>query len=116
MGTQNLTAQVLLITLPRQPQASSDIQRTTSLVGLKECCHVIIDFSSVHIMPSSTISELIIIENRLHEIDRQLVLCGVPHKIQELLARVGLCSLFRFADDQAAALQLLGEDRFAVTP
>jgi anti-anti-sigma regulatory factor len=107
MSAENLTEQVLLVTLPRQPQSSSDIQHATSLLSLAERRHVIIDFSSVEILPSSTISELIIIENRLHEIDRQLVLCGTPHKIRELLRRVGLASLFHFVDNRDAALQLL---------
>ena len=107
MSIVNLTEHVLLIRLPRKPQSSSDIQRTTAQVSLTERHHVIIDFSSVEIMPSSTISELIIIENRLHEVDRQLVLCCVPYKIRELLVRVGLANLFRFADDRDEASELL---------
>jgi anti-anti-sigma regulatory factor len=107
MAIQDLTGQVLLVTLPKRPQSSSEIERATRMVGRQEPRHVVIDFSLVEIIPSSTISELIIIENHLHEINRQLVLCSVPPKIRELLTRVGLQSLFRFADDQSAALELL---------
>jgi anti-anti-sigma regulatory factor len=107
MGTENLRDDVLLVTLPRQPQASSDIEQATRMITFGAPCHVIIDFSLVEVMPSSTISELIIIENHLHERDRQLVLCSVPHRIQELLVRIGVQSLFRLADDQLGALQLL---------
>ena len=107
MGIQDLTEQVLLVMLPRRPQASSDIERTTRMVSFTEPRHVIIDFSRVEVMSSSTISELILIENHLHDIERQLVLCSIPRKIQELLKCVGLQSFFRFADDQFAALQLL---------
>jgi anti-anti-sigma regulatory factor len=107
MSTESLTEHILLLTLPRRPQSSCDIHRATAQVSLTDRRHVIIDFSSVEIMPSSTISELIIIENRLHEVGRQLVLCRVPHKIRELLVRVGLASLFRFAENQEEALELL---------
>jgi anti-anti-sigma factor len=109
MAIENLTEQVLLVTLPSQPQASSDIEHATRDVTADNPRHVVIDFSAVEVMASSTISELLIIENHLHDINRQLVLCSAPPKIRELIKCVGLESLFRFANDQFAALEILGE-------
>jgi anti-anti-sigma factor len=107
MGVQNLTEEIVLVTLPKQPQGDSEIERATRMIHTDGAHHVIIDFSLVDMISSSTISELIIIENELHEVDRQLVLCSVPQKIQRLLTQVGLQSLFRCADNEFAALQLL---------
>ncbi|MBN1362882.1 MAG: STAS domain-containing protein [Sedimentisphaerales bacterium] len=112
MAIENLSEQVLLVTLPKRPQTSSDINRATHVVTAQEPRHVIIDFSQVEVMSSSTISELIIIENHLHELDRQLVLCSAPRKIRELIKCVGLESLFRFADNQFSALEMLSEYRY----
>ncbi len=109
MALENLTEEVLLVTLPRRPQTSSDIDRAIRAVTFTHPRHVIIDFSVVEIMASSTISELLIIENHLHELNRQLILCSTPSKIRKLLKCVGLESLFRFADDQLAALEILSE-------
>ncbi len=109
MAVENLTEHVLLVTLSKRPQACSDIARATRAVGIATRHHVVIDFSRVESMASSTISELIILENHLHDIDRHLILCSAPPKIRELIRCVGLESLFRFADDQVAALELLSE-------
>lgn len=107
MATSNLTEQVLLITLPSHPQASSDIQRATRKITARTPRHVIIDFSQVQIISSSTVSELLIIENHLHELNRRLILCCVPAKIQALLISVGLQSLFQIANDSLEAFEML---------
>lgn len=111
MAIENLTDQVLLVTLPSRPQVSSDIERATRAVT-DEPRHVIIDFSLVEVMASSTISELLILENHLHEVNRQLVLCSAPRHIKDLIMCVGLQSLFRFAEDQFGALELLSEYKY----
>lgn len=109
MAIENLTEHILLVTLPARPQASSDINEATNAITMDTPRHVILDFSRVEVMASSTISELLLIENHVHELNRQLVLCSVPRKVCELIACVGLEGLFRFADNQLAALQLLTE-------
>ena len=105
--TSNLTEQVFLITLPSRPQASSDIERATRKITAATPRHVVFDNQQVQIISSSTISELLIIENHLHELNRQLVLCRVPEKIQALLISVGLQSLFQIANDSLEAFEML---------
>lgn len=110
MATSILTEHVLLITLPSRPQASSDIEQATRRISAEEPQHVIIDFSQVEIVASSTISELLIIDNHLHELNRRLVLCCLPPMIRTLLRSVGLQSLFQVAEDAAAALEMIERD------
>ena len=107
MAISNLTEHVLLITLPSRPQASSDIERATRKITAKRPQHVIIDFSQVHIVSSSTVSELLIIENHLHELNRHLILCCLPARVSGLLKSVGLQGLFQVAEDSLGALELL---------
>jgi anti-anti-sigma regulatory factor len=107
MATSNLTEQVFLIALPNRPQASSEIERATRKITAQTPRHVIIDFSQVEIISSSTISELLIIESHLHELNRKLVLCCLPEKIQALLVSVGLQSLFLVANDSLEAFEML---------
>ena len=107
MAISNLTEQVLLITLPSRPQASSDIEQAAQEITADAPQHVIIDFSQVRIVSSSTVSELLIIENHLHELNRHLILCCLPPRVQKLLESVGLQGFFQVADDSLGALELL---------
>lgn len=107
MGIQKLSKQALLITLPREPQWGNELDFTTRLVSSSGDRDVIVDFSLVEIMPWAAICSLIILERALRGMDRQLILCSAAPHILAVFRRVGLQSLFRFANDQFAALQSL---------
>jgi anti-anti-sigma regulatory factor len=108
---QYLSQQVLLVTLPREPHLGNELEIAIRMSMPNAMRDVIVDFSLVGIMPSGTLSELMILERQLGDADRQLVLCSVPHHIRELFSRVGLGGLFRFAEDQFAALQSFEHSR-----
>ena len=105
MGMQYLSQQALLVTLPREPQLGNDMEITIRMSSSHATRDVIVDFSLVGIMPSGTLSELMILERQLSDSGRQLVLCAAPPNIRRIFTRVGLGGLFRFAEDQFAALQ-----------
>ena len=105
MGIQYLSDQALLVTLPKEPHLGNDIEIAIRLTSDSGARDVIVDFSLVTIMPSGTLSELMILERQLSDSGRQLVLCSVPRNIRALFTQVGLGGLFRFAEDQFAALQ-----------
>jgi anti-anti-sigma regulatory factor len=107
MGIQNLTQDVVLVTLPSQPHAGSDLEFVTRLTRSNRARDVIVNFSLVEMMPSSTICQLMVLERALNEVGHQLVLCSLPTTILGIFRRVGLHGLFRFADDEFAALQSL---------
>jgi len=111
MGMQYLGEQALLVTLPREPHLGNELEITIRLTGAHPTRDVVVDFSLVDMMSSGTLSELMILEKQLGEQNRQLVLCSVPASIREIFRRVGLSSLFRFADDQFAALQSFKQPR-----
>ena len=111
MGIQYLSDQALLVTLPKEPHLGNDIEIAIRLTSGSGARDVIVDFSLVTIMPSGTLSELMTLERQLGDSGRQLVLCSVRPPIREVFTRVGLGGLFRFAEDQFAALQSFDPSR-----
>ena len=107
MATQNLSEHVLLITLPAEPQLSRDLEAVARVTHPASECDVIVDFSLVEILPSATICHLIVLERVLSAAGRELVLCSASPAIKAVFRRVGLHKLFRFADDELAAMQSL---------
>lgn len=105
MGMQYLAQHTLLFTLPREPQLGNELEIAIRMSTPNVARDVIVDFSLVEILPSGTLSELMILERQLSDCGRQLVLCSVPRRIRSIFSQVGLSGLFRFAEDQFAALQ-----------
>jgi anti-anti-sigma regulatory factor len=107
MAIQNLSEHVLLITLPAEPQDGKEMETVMRSAGATLNSDVIVDFSLAEILPSATLCNLLVLERLLSLGGRHLILCSVPANIHGVFTRVGLHKLFRFADDEFAALQSL---------
>lgn len=107
MAIQNVSERALLVTLPREPDLSGDLETAARLVSSKVDHHVIVDFSYVEAMSSVTVCGLIILNRLLTAAHRQLILCSVPPNVAGTLKRMGLHTLLEFAEDECAALQSL---------
>lgn len=107
MGIQYLSDRALLVTLPREPQSGAELQAGASIVRSGHARHVIVDFCLVEVMPSEVICHLMALQRTLEQRDRQLILCSVSRHIQDIFKRVELEDMFRFAEDEFAALQSL---------
>jgi len=112
MATQNLSEHALLITLPAEPSSSSDLEAAVKSTRPGSDRDVIVDFSLVEILPSATICNLIVLERVLSAAGRQLVLCSVSPNIRAIFRRVGLHKLFRFTEDELAAVQSLDRGEY----
>lgn len=107
MAILNLSEHVLLVTLPAEPQSTNDLETVMRSTRSRADCDVIVDFSLAEIMSSATLCNLMIMERQLSMTDHQLILCSVSSNIKGIFMRVGLHKLFRFADDEFAAMQSL---------
>lgn len=107
MGIQQLSEDTVLITLPEDPLSTNDLVVAADMAGTNANFDVIVDLSPVQVMPSPTLSELMILEKHLGNSDRKLILCSVPLTILKLFTTVGLNGLFTFSDDQYTAMQML---------
>ena len=105
MGIQNLSENVLLVTLPEQPYLCNELDAINKIVS-NECNRdVIIDFYQVKMLTSESICSLMILERLLNGLGHKLVLCNVSAEIKQIFTRTGLEPSFEFADDDFAALQ-----------
>ncbi len=105
MGIQNVSVDVLLVTLPKGSHLDDEIETVNGIVS-EDCEHdVIIDFSRVEMLTSESICSLMILNKYLSGFGHQLVLYSVPSEIQHIFSRTGLEVLFTFADDEYDALQ-----------
>ena len=110
MAIQNLSENVVLITLPEQPQRGDELEKVSKLQSEKLNCDVVVDFSKVQVLTSEILCGLITLNRSLREFGRLLVLCNVPSKIKHILFPnkmlywKGLTTVFEFAKDEWAAL------------
>jgi len=105
MGIQNLNENVLLVTLPEQPNLTGELETVNKLCS--DGCEqdVIVDFYQVKMLTSECICSLMILDRLLNGLGHKLILCNLSPEIKEVFTRTGLETSFHFADDDFAALQ-----------
>jgi anti-anti-sigma factor len=105
MSTQDVSQDVLLVNLPgEEPEIAIELKRVNELLTGRDSCNVIVDFSGVEIITSSSISNLIILHKFLSERGRKLVLCNVAFVTKCIFTVAGLDKIFDFVEDPSAAL------------
>jgi len=105
MSTQNLSEDVLLVNLPaEEPQIANELKHINELVTEKDGCNVVVDFSGVEIITSSSISNLIILHRFLNERGHKLVLCNVAFVTKCIFTVAGLDKIFDFVEDPSTAV------------
>lgn len=107
MTIQNLMENVILVSLPKEPQISDELKKVNERVVDSGGCDVILDFFSVEILNSTGIANLLCLRNLLSERGRQLVLCNVAVPTRHIFRICGLDKAFDFADSKRAALEHL---------
>lgn len=108
MGIKNLPEDIILVDLPSQGhRRSEELKAVNEVVGNKNECDVVVDFSRVEIINSWDISNLLILQNLLDEAGRKLVLFGMATVTRCIFVVAGLGDAFTFADDKHSALDAL---------
>ena len=105
MGIENYSKDVLFVDLPSEElEIADELKKLNETVNKKPDCDVIIDFSRVEIVSSSSISNLLILRGLLAERQRQLFLCNVAIMTRYIFVVAGLKEVFNFVDDKSIAL------------
>jgi anti-anti-sigma regulatory factor len=107
MSIQRISDEALLVVVPKEPQLRDELAKINETVGSRSESNIIIDFSLVEIVTSSSISNLIILHNLLSERGRKLVLCNVALPTRGIFRTVGLENLFEFAADRSSAIAII---------
>jgi anti-anti-sigma factor len=104
MGIQNWSENIILVDLPAEPLMGDELKTITDIIKDRDDCDVVVDFSAVDIITSSSLSKLLKLRKMLMDEDRQIVFCNVAPATKGIFAVTGLEGIFRVADDKFVAL------------
>jgi anti-anti-sigma factor len=104
MGIQNWSEEIVLVDLPQEPQMSDELKTVTEIVRDRGDCDVVVDFSTVDIVTSSSISALLKLRKLLSDCGHRLVFCNVAAATKGIFTVTGLDGIFEMVDDKFVAL------------
>lgn len=107
MGIQDWSEDTILVDLSAEPHMGMEILEVTKMAEERNGCDVVIDFSAVDIITSSSLSKLLNLRKTLTEDDRKLILCSVAPATKGIFMVSGLDGFFEFADDKSDVLASL---------
>ena len=108
MGIQDLAENVVLVNAPAEPSLNEELKNVTEVVRERGNCDVVIDFSQVDIVTSSSLSKLLKLRKVLIDCGHELVFCNVAHATKGIFSITALDGIFEMVEDQFAALAALG--------
>ena len=107
MGIQDWSEEIVLVDLPPEPELSDELKTVTEVVRDRGNCDVVIDFSAVDIVTSSSLSKLLRLRKLLADCGHRLVFCSVAAATKGVFTVTGLEGIFELADDKFIALASL---------
>jgi len=107
MGIQDWSESVILVNLAEEPQMGEELRTVIEIANNRGDCDVVIDFSAVDIVTSSSLAKLLKLRKVLKDCDRHLILCGVKPQTREIFQVTGLDNVLKCVDDQFVALASL---------
>jgi len=107
MGLQNWSEDIILVDLPPEPNMGDEIKTVTDITRDRGDCDVVVDFSSIDIVTSSSLSKLLKLRKLLADCGHRLVFCNVAPATRGIFTVTGLDGIFEVADDKFVALASL---------
>ena len=104
MGIQNWSENIVLVDLPTEPLMGDELKTIADIIKDRGDCDVVVDFSAIDIITSSSLSKLLKLRKMLMDCDHQLIFCGVAPATQGIFAVTGLEGIFKVVDDKFVAL------------
>jgi anti-anti-sigma factor len=107
MGIQDWSEDIVLVDLPREPSMADELKTVTEVVRDRGDCDVVVDFSDVDIITSSSLSKLLRLRKLLADCGHRLIFCNVAAATKGIFTVTGLDGVFELADDKFVALASL---------
>jgi len=107
MGLQNWSEDIILVDLPPEPNMGDELKTVTDVTRDRGDCDVVVDFSSIDIVTSSSLSKLLKLRKLLTDCGHRLVFCNVAPATRGIFTVTGLDGIFEVADDKFVALASL---------
>lgn len=104
MGIQQWSENVILVNLAPEPDLGEEVLSVCEMVSRHKEQDVVVDFSDVEIVTSSSIAKLLKLRKILHDNQRKLVFCCVQPQTKNIFLVTGLDTVFTFVADQFVAL------------
>ena len=104
MGIQDWSDDIILVDLTPEPEMADELKSVTGMVRDRGNCDVVIDFSAVDIVTSSSLSKLLKLRKLLGDCGHRLVFCSVAAATRGIFTVTGLEGIFELADDKFIAL------------
>jgi anti-anti-sigma factor len=104
MGIQNWSENIILVDLPAEPLMGDELKTIADIIKDRDDCDVVVDFSAIDIITSSSLSKFLKLRKMLADGDHQLVFCNVAPATRGIFAVTGLEGIFKVADDKFVAL------------
>ena len=111
MGIQNWSEDIILVDLPQEPELGDELKTATEAVRDRGDCEVVVDFSNVDIITSSSLSKLLKLRKLLSDCGHRLIFCSVAPATKGIFTITGLDGIFEMVDDKfvaLASLQMVG--------
>jgi anti-anti-sigma factor len=111
MGIQNWSEDIILVDLPQEPEMGDELKTVIEMVRDRGDCDVVIDFSAVDIITSSSLSKVLKLRKLLGDCGHRLIFCSVAPATKGIFTVTGLDGIFEVADDKfvaLASLQMVG--------
>ena len=104
MGIQNWSENIVLVDLPAEPGICEELKAVIEIVRDRNDCDVVIDFSNIDIVTSSSLSALLRLHKLLTDCGHKVVFCNVAVATRSIFTITGIDELFDFVDDKFIAL------------
>ncbi|MBP8304453.1 MAG: STAS domain-containing protein [Phycisphaerae bacterium] len=104
MGIQSWSEDILLVDLPAEPDLGEELKTVITTVRDRGDCDVVIDFSGVDIITSSSLSKLLKLRKLLGDCGHRLIFCGMAAATKGVFTVTGLDGVFEYAPDKFVAL------------
>jgi len=107
MGIQDWSDDIVLVDLPQEPQIGDELKAVTEMVRDRGDCDVVVDFSNVDIVTSSSLSKFLKLRKLLSDCGHKLVFCNVAAATKGIFTVTGLDGVFELVEDKFVALASL---------
>jgi len=111
MGIQNWSEEIVLVDLPPEPEMGEELKTVTQIARDRGDCEVVVDFSKVDIITSSSLSKLLRLKKLMTDCNHRLIFCNVAPATKGIFTVTGLDGIFEIVDDKfvaLAGLQMVG--------
>jgi anti-anti-sigma factor len=107
MGIQDLSENIILVDAQPEPGLNEELKNVADVVRERGDCDVVIDFSHVDIVTSSSLSKLLKLRKLLMDCDHHLLLCSVAAATKGIFSITALDGVFEMVHNQSAAVESL---------